>query len=156
MRGELLEQFREVCRRHDLAATHQRAVIYEALFSLPGHPTPEEIYARVREQVPSMSLATVYKTINTFLEAGIVREASLHHGSIRLDSRISPHHHIVCTDCKALFDLEAPELAPALPRSVLPLGFEVQRLSIEVQGLCQSCAKRGQTMPEIVPKRMVS
>jgi len=106
MQGELLHKFRELCRQRDLAVTHQRITIYEALSSMPGHPSPEQVYECVRQQISSISLATVYKTINTFIETGIVHEASLHHGSIRLDSNLEPHHHMVCSKCKTIFDLK--------------------------------------------------
>src|SRR6185369_11661339 len=77
--------FRELCRRHGLAVTHQRAVIYDSLMSAPGHPSPEEVYEVVSKLIPSISLATVYKTLHTFVESGVLRELSLHHGSIRVD-----------------------------------------------------------------------
>jgi Fur family peroxide stress response transcriptional regulator len=140
MRGELLHKFRELCRQHGLAVTHQRSVIYEALLSMSGHPTPEQVYEHVRQQIPSISLATVYKTINTFVETGIVHEASLHHGSIRLDANLEPHHHVTCIQCKTIIDLEDAAIGPVMMNSGLPDGFQVQRLAVEVLGLCRRCA----------------
>src|ERR1700757_4627347 len=98
--------FRTLCHRHRLAATHQRQVIYETVMSLPGHPSPEQIYGKVRRKIPSISLATVYKNIRTFLDSGVLREVSLHHGSLRVDPNDVPHHHLVCTRCKAITDLD--------------------------------------------------
>lgn len=154
MRGELLQKFRELCRQHDLAVTHQRAIIYETLFSMSGHPTPEQVDERVRQQIPSISLATVYKTINTFIETGIVREVSPHHGSIRLDSNLEPHHHMVCTGCKTIFDLDQTALGPVLMKDTLPNGFRVQRFSIEVLGLCKPCANFQNSLPQGVNQRL--
>ena len=133
--------FRELCRRHGLALTHQRAVIYESLMMPPGHPSPEEVYAVVRKQIPSISLATVYKTLHTFVESGVLRELSLHHGSLRVDLVTEPHHHLVCTKCKAVFDLD--EAALEAPRVVgkIPKGFQVQGISVELHGLCEKCSK---------------
>ena len=156
MRGELLHRFRELCRQHDLAVTHQRTMIYEALISMSGHPSPEQVYERVRQQIPSISLATVYKTINTFLETGIVHEASLHHGSLRLDSNLEPHHHMVCTKCKAIFDLEPEAIGPVLMKGALPNGFRVQRLSVEVLGLCERCANSQNGSLQGVNQRLAS
>ena len=140
MRGELLHKFRELCRRNDLAFTHQRGAVYEALYSMRGHPTPEELYARVREQVPSISLATVYKIIHTFLAAGIVQEVSLHHGPLRVEGNPEPHHHMVCTGCKSIVDIDEVAIGPLLIKSTLPQEFTVQRLLVEVQGICAACA----------------
>ena len=81
----IISDFLFLCREHGLAATHQRRVIYETVMSLEGHPSPELIYDAVRKKIPSISLATVYKNVRTFLESGMLREVSMHHGSIRVE-----------------------------------------------------------------------
>lgn len=132
--------FRALCHRHHLAATHQRQVIYEAVMSLPGHPNPEDIYARVRKKVPSISLATVYKNIRTFLNSGMLQEVSLHHGSLRVEANHHPHHHLVCVSCKSITDLDAASLGPLRFRQALPHGFQVKRVSVDVLGVCAACS----------------
>src|SRR5205085_5418481 len=101
-----ISNFRELCQRHNLAVTHQRQVIYETVMSLPGHPSPESIYDEVRRHIPSVSLATVYKNIRTFLDCGMLREVSLHHGSLRVEPNDKPHHHLVCVECKSITDFD--------------------------------------------------
>jgi Fur family peroxide stress response transcriptional regulator len=135
--------FRDVCQQHGLAVTHQRQVIFDALAKTPDHPSPEDVYARVKEAVPSMSLATVYKTLHTFIEHGILRELSPHHGSLRVDWNTEPHHHLICTRCKKVMDieLEDEELRRIHPHQKLPRGFQVQRVAVEIQGLCARCAR---------------
>jgi Fur family peroxide stress response transcriptional regulator len=54
-----VDRFRELCHQHGLAATHQRQVIYEAVMALPGHPSPEAVFDKVRRKIPSISLGTV-------------------------------------------------------------------------------------------------
>jgi len=141
MRTSQQIEFRELCRSHGLAVTHQRAIIYQSLMSFSGHPSPEEVFDRVRKQIPSISLATVYKTLHTFIESGLVRELSLHHGSLRVDTKLYPHHHLVCTGCKAVMDLDEESLRPATLVGKIPKGFRVQRMSVEVHGLCADCAR---------------
>lgn len=139
--------FRELCHRNDLAATHQRYVIYQAIHEIPGHPGPEEIYARVRTKIPSISLATVYKTLHAFLESGIVNEVSLHRGSLRVDPNPDFHHHLVCVDCRSITDIPREMVGPVKMQGKLPQGFHVERYAVEIQGLCSQCAslrrKRG-------------
>jgi len=89
-----------------------------------------------------MSLATVYKTFHTFLEAGIVHEINLHRGSLRVDPNPDPHHHLVCTSCRAVEDIDDDVLAPVRLKSALPEGFVVERYALEVHGLCKRCASR--------------
>lgn len=137
------EQFRRLCADRGLAVTHQRQVIYEALLHMQNHPSPEAVYERVRTAIPSLSLGTVYKTIHTFLETGLLREVSLHHGSLRIEANMEPHHHLVCTKCRTIVDLPAAD-ARVDVRTPLPAGFSAQRYSIEVLGLCAGCSSEQQ------------
>jgi Fur family peroxide stress response transcriptional regulator len=139
VRQNSYNEFRRLCSDHGLAATHQRQKIYEALSFRPGHYSPEEIYDRVRKDLPSISLATVYKNLRTFVDAGMMREVSPHHGW-RIDGNPKPHHHLVCTRCRSVTDIDVERIEPVKLRGRLPAGFRVQKLSVEVQGICKACA----------------
>ncbi len=136
-----LPDFRELCKKSGLAVTHQRQVIFESMADMPGHPSPEEVYAIVKEKIPAISLATVYKTLHTFVEHGILRELSPHHGTLRVDWNTHAHHHLICTRCKRVMDIEDEDLDPVHVRRRLPKGFKVERVAVEIQGLCAGCAK---------------
>jgi len=110
--------------------------------SLPGHPSPEDIYEKARKSIPSISLATVYKNIRAFLDKGLLQEVSLHHGSLRVDANHDPHHHLVCTRCRSIIDLDEAEMVPPRFRQKLPRGFKVLRISVDVLGICAACAAK--------------
>jgi Fur family peroxide stress response transcriptional regulator len=131
--------FRQICTEHGIAVTHQRQVLYEVMQGMHGHPSPEEIYAQVRKKVPAISLATVYKNIHLFVESGVFREVSLHHGSQRVEMNHADHHHMVCSRCKAIVDLDEKDLGLLQKRSRLPGGFLVERYSVDVIGVCAKC-----------------
>jgi Fur family peroxide stress response transcriptional regulator len=133
--------FRELCADHGLAATHQRQVLYEVMQTMPGHPSPEEVYARVKKRVPAISLATVYKNIHLFVERGVLKELSMHHGSIRVELNGHHHHHLVCSHCKAITDIEEKDLGVLPVLQEWPGGFQVERYSIDVIGVCAACQK---------------
>lgn len=133
------KEFRELCAACGIAVTHQRQVLFEVLKSTPGHPSPEEVYSSVKKQIPSISLATVYKNIRLFLNSGIFREVSLHHGSLRVEMNRRPHHHLVCTVCKSISDIDEEELGPMRSPGKLPGGFFAERFSIDVLGRCAAC-----------------
>lgn len=135
------QSFRELCAGHGLAATHQRQVLYEVMQTMPGHPSPEEVYARVRKRVPAISLATVYKNIHLFVEAGVLKQLSLHHGSLRVEMNSAHHHHMVCSKCKAIADVDEKDLGALPALDELPGGFHVERYSIDVIGICAACRK---------------
>ena len=134
-------EFGSLCRQHGLAATHQRRVIYETVMSLDGHPSPELIYGAVRKKIPSISLGTVYKNLRTFLESGMLREVSMHHGSLRVEPNESEHYHLVCLRCRQITDLdpESVEVRPLAKRRSFK-GFRVARISVDVLGVCAACA----------------
>lgn len=137
-----MELFRQKCREKGLALTHQREVIYRAMAGMHDHPSPEAIFDVVKEHIPSISLGTVYKNIKTFLDTGLLREVSLHHGSVRLEANMMPHHHLVCSECKAIADLNEEDLEPVRLRKRPPAGFRIQKFSVEAVGLCAACAAK--------------
>ncbi len=136
-----ISEFQSLCRRHSLAATHQRRVIYDTVMSLQAHPSPELIYDKVRRKIPSISLATIYKNVRTFLESGMLREVSMHHGSLRVEPNEREHHHLVCVRCKDITDLDPESLGPVRIKD-RPRGFRVTRISVDVLGVCAACAAR--------------
>ncbi len=137
---QALDDFRRRCKELGLAFTFQRQVIYEAVVDSCEHPTPELIYEQVRQRIPSISLGTIYKNVKTFLDSGVLKEVTLHHGSLRLESNMTPHHHLVCSSCKAIFDIEESALEPVqLPSSELPKGFSIKQRRVEFVGVCKSC-----------------
>lgn len=132
-------EFRSICKRAGVAVTHQRQVIYETIRALHGHPSPEEVYARVKAKIPSVSLATVYKNIHLFIESRVFSKVSLHHGSLRVETNAKPHHHLVCTSCKSITDIDASELGLVSRAKRLRGGFLAQRYAVDVLGLCADC-----------------
>lgn len=131
--------FRELCQENGIAVTHQRQVLYEVMKSMHGHPSPEEVYARVKKKVPAISLATVYKNIHLFVESGVFREVSMHHGSQRVEMNREPHHHMLCSKCKGITDLGEKELGLVMTQARLPGGFLVERYAVDVIGICAKC-----------------
>jgi Fur family peroxide stress response transcriptional regulator len=133
--------FRELCQENGIAVTHQRQVLYEVMKTMHGHPSPEEVYARVKKKVPAISLATVYKNIHLFVESGVFREVSMHHGSLRVEMNDEAHHHMVCSKCKAIADIGERELGLVSKKDKLPGGFLVERYAVDVIGICEKCQR---------------
>jgi Fur family peroxide stress response transcriptional regulator len=99
----------------------------------------EEVYARAKKKVPAISLATVYKNIHLFVESGVFREVSLHHGSVRVEMNREHHHHMVCLKCKGITDIGEKELGLVLTQDRLPTGFLVERYAVDAIGVCAKC-----------------
>ena len=141
MQVNATKTFRELCRENGISVTHQRQVLYETMKTMHGHPSPEEVYARGKKKVPAISLATVYKNIHLFVESGVFREVSMHHGSVRVEMNGEPHHHMVCSKCRKIADIGEKELGLVAKRDRLPGGFLVERYAVDVIGVCAGCQK---------------
>jgi Fur family transcriptional regulator, peroxide stress response regulator len=92
-----------------LKATHQRVLIYEALLKL-NHPSAESIFELIKLNTPSISLGTIYKTLDTLVATGLVVKVSSEDGSMRYDANIGSHNHIYCVNTKEIMDYEDDEL----------------------------------------------
>ncbi|MBS1814830.1 MAG: transcriptional repressor [Acidobacteria bacterium] len=140
--------FRRLCTERGIAVTHQRQVLYETMREMKGHPSPEEVHERMRTTIPSVSLATVYKNIHLFVASGVFRQMSVHHGTLRVEMNREEHHHMVCSICRSITDVEASEIDVRLPENRLPGGFRVERCSVDIIGVCAACQAAGKnTMP---------
>ncbi len=136
--------FRKLCAERGIAVTHQRQVLYETMQAMHGHPSPEEVYAQMKQRIPSVSLATVYKNIHLFVESGVFREMSMHHGTLRVEMNREEHHHMVCSVCRSITDLDDSELKLALPKEPrMSGGFLVERYAVDIIGVCASCQAAG-------------
>jgi Fe2+ or Zn2+ uptake regulation protein len=133
--AELTEAF----RRRGLKITPQRQVIFRALHDHPGHPTAEAVYEVVRAEMPSISLRTVYQTLNDLAAMGELHQLSFGPGSARFDPNGEPHHHLVCERCGKVVDVYADtsgvELAPAARQ-----GFTVDTTQVVFRGRCADCS----------------
>jgi Fur family transcriptional regulator, peroxide stress response regulator len=107
--------------------------------TMHGHPSRKRFYAGVKKKVPAISLATVYKNIHLFVESGVFRQVSLHHGSLRVEMNDWAHHHMVCSRCKGITDTGERELGLLSKKNSLPGGVLVERYAVDVIGICAKC-----------------
>ena len=120
----------------------QRRVILEAVLQHDDHPTADQIYEAVQDRLPQLSRTTVYRTMDTLLELGVVRRVHLTGATSRFDGKIRRHHHLVCTCCNKIIDFEDDNLDQLpLPKRKLQ-GFEVEDFSVQISGVCADCRKK--------------
>lgn len=121
--------------------TAQRLAICEWLDGNPAHPTVAEIHAALREDFPTMSLATIYNTVGLLAELGLVDEvATAEDGSVRYDARSEPHVNLICRRCGRVIDVLDVDLKPF--EQIAPAhGFEPHDIDVIVRGICADCQR---------------
>lgn len=138
----MLTDLASALRSKGMRVTPQRLAVLEAVARGGKHPCAEEVYRRVREAVPNISLATVYKALNDLRGVGELKAVAVS-GKIRYDvTGRAPHHHMICEACREVTDVEADEIRLAdLPK---PSGKNFRVLETEViyRGICRKCERR--------------
>lgn len=109
-----LESVTSALASKGLKITHQRIVVYQALATLKNHPTAEQIFDSIKAKNPSISLATVYKTLDTFVENLLIKKVSTPQGMMRYDARTDNHNHIYLSNTNEIMDYEDEELRKIL------------------------------------------
>ena len=117
-----------------LRSTRQREVVFNAILSKRDHPTADEIFARVKADMPSISLATVYNCLDTLVQCHLVKQVHLERESTRFCPNLSEHAHFHDNDTGKVFDVQLePEILDKLS-SLLPENFEPSSIDITFRG----------------------
>ena len=122
-----------------MKVTPQRQSVIRALVDSTVHPTAESVYAAVSAELPTISLRTVYQTLNDLAAMGELQALDLGTGSTRFDPNLEPHHHLVCATCGRVEDLHADFPGVEVPPAATA-GFEVRSTEIVFRGRCAGCA----------------
>ncbi len=138
-RKKQVEEFVKVCKEKGLKITPQRLAVYEILLRREDHPTVEEIYEEVKEIYPFVSLATVYRTVETLEDLGFIKRVAYWGSSVRYDANIQEHDHLVCIMCGAIMDLKT-NTGCKVPKKVN--GFKVLSHSLYMYGVCPLCQQK--------------
>ncbi len=132
------EELTELFRERGLKVTPQRQCIFRVLHRSDGHPTAESVFDEASAEMPTLSLRTVYQTLNDLAEMGEINQLVLGTGSARFDVNLDSHHHLVCDACGQVRDLY--DDFSAVPTDAAETeGFEISRTEIVFRGLCSAC-----------------
>lgn len=128
-------------KENNLKVTPQRLNIYNYLYNNKIHPSAEMIYNDIKEENPTISLATVYKTLKSLKEAHLIREINIGEDSFRYDCNIKPHSHIICKKCNKIVDYycNEDELTQLKNSILIENDFEVHSEQVYFYGLCKDC-----------------
>ncbi len=129
----------ECLRNHKLKVTPQRLAIFHMLSHTTTHPSAEKIYNSLHDTHPTMSLATVYKTLDALVKASLVQQLNVGEDSFRYDATATPHPHIICTACHQVFDLHDHDLTSLRSDVQATTNFKLTHEQLYFYGVCPDC-----------------
>ncbi len=140
-----LERFREFLRDNGLKFTHEREQILGSLLELDQHVDADELLVRMRRSGSKVSRATIYRTLDLLVQAGLARKVRLggeHHHFEHIFGR-RQHEHMICVQCGRIIEWYDPALARVIDDNLREQGFVASRWSVQVIGRCSDCANSG-------------
>ncbi len=132
----------ETLRKNGYKATPQRIAICRFALHSRDHPTAQRIYNEVRKMHPTVSLATVYKTLQILTEHGLIQELDLPQSQARFDSYVEPHINLVCMQCGNIQDFNDKTAQEMVERVTTEAQFTRTGQRLDIYGMCKICRNR--------------
>jgi Fur family peroxide stress response transcriptional regulator len=133
----------DTLRKKGYKATAQRIAICRFVLNSREHPNAQKIYAEVKKIHPTVSLATVYKTLQILTEQGLIQELNLSGSKARFDSYVKPHVNLVCLQCGKIQDIDDNAAREMVERVTTKAEFTRTGQRIDIYGICKACKDGG-------------
>jgi len=137
------EDIRDLLRKRGAKLTQQRLEIFAEVMGADDHPSAEDIYRRVRPRLPTVSLDTVYRTLDAMEKLGLVTRVEVLGDRTRFDPGREPHHHLVCSGCQKVVDFSWPELDELKAPPGAKGWGTISGRHLELRGTCRECLTAG-------------
>lgn len=136
-----VEEFKQLCRARHLRITGQRLEIFRTVAQSKAHPSAEAVFSAVRKKLPNISLDTVYRTLSSMEESGVVFRVGMD-SKARFDADWTPHYHFVCMNCGEVYDVfpQPGGCGVQTPSNLNEFG-EVKHVNLQFRGICNRCLK---------------
>ena len=128
-------------REEGLKVTPQRIAVVKFLEGNTSHPSVEQIHREVSRDFPTISLATVYNTLDTLEQIGEVQAVTIDPSRKHYDPETRPHHHLMCTSCRSIRDVFADYSSVLRVPDALAGQFRVKETAVAFRGVCRDCAE---------------
>jgi Fur family peroxide stress response transcriptional regulator len=134
------ENLKGVLTAKGLKPTHQRILILDYLYGhKKKHFTAERIYEALSRRAPTLSLTTVYNTLGSFVDTGLVSAITITGTETRYERSSTPHHHLLCRQCGRIVDIDIK--CPHVNRKSIR-GYKIDEVHGYFKGICKSCLKK--------------
>lgn len=137
-----IDRFREYLRGRNLPVTPQRLRVADILFGTHRHISADEILERLESDGQPVGKATVYRTLDLLMEAGLIREHDFGEGFRRYEPTWFRHEHLVCTECGKVIEFQSEEIERVRSEVAALHRFHPTHHKMEIYGLCEDCHQR--------------
>ncbi|MDR3349162.1 MAG: transcriptional repressor [Acidaminococcales bacterium] len=151
----MVEDITVFLRNNGFKATPQRLAVYNALAGTKAHPTADALFALLRPHFPTMSLATVYKTLDVLAELGLIKVLNTGEFSFRYDADTSDHAHVRCEKCGRVSDVFSVDAGNIVKEAEAETGCAISGQQIYFFGLCPECAPDKSARPALDERRKI-
>jgi Fur family peroxide stress response transcriptional regulator len=129
----------EALRKKGYKATPQRIAICRFALNSRDHPTARQVYDQVKKIHPTVSLATVYKTLEVLKNLDLIQEINLPQGKARFDSYMKPHINLICLQCGNIVDFDEATAIEEIRKVAAAAKFKLKGQRIDIFGVCKRC-----------------
>jgi len=138
---KLTKELVERSKRRGSKVTTQRILIFQELAKhTKEHPSAEELYESLKDKVYGLSLSTVYRSLATFEELGLVRRIPTPDGKTHYELANEPHGHFICRNCGRIYDIEDIKTADEIFKNKLrEIGYKPEMCNYTCYGICPNC-----------------
>lgn len=126
-------------KQKGLKATPQRLAIFKYLINNHTHPSAEDVFLEIKKDLPTISQGTVYKTLATLVEIGVIRELKMANGQSRYDSNIKVHINIICPNCNKISDFQSEEVLEFWNSITGKISGTITGQRFDIYRLCENC-----------------
>ena len=130
------EKYAKILDEKGIKVSHQRVKILEYLANNLCHPTADKVLADMKKVLPTLSKSTVYKTLNAFVDANLLKELTIEDNEIRYEYNLMDHGHFKCEKCGNVYDFDVDF---RMIQSDKLNGFEINEKNIYFKGVCKNC-----------------
>ena len=130
------EQIKELLVSKDIKPSFHRLRILQYLVENRNHPTADMIFREISADIPTLSKTTIYNTLKTFLEHGIVQAVTIEDNEVRFDADTKLHGHFKCLNCNGIYDLNLSD--DFLMQGTIE-GHRITECHVYLKGICKTC-----------------
>ncbi|MCX7974277.1 MAG: transcriptional repressor [Candidatus Aminicenantes bacterium] len=132
-----IEEIKNFLIKNGIRPSFYRLKIYQYLLNERTHPSADEIFLYLKKEIPTISRATIYNTLNLFLNKRLVQLINLERDEARYDATLSWHAHFKCLNCNKVFDFHIESLKLKGVE-----GFQILEKQLNLAGYCAQCQKK--------------